>query len=210
MSQARHQNLSFRSKKLSFRELDSPFETAPITTRDSTSAKNRCAPIPSRVTRLRRLIKLSSSRRLMCLPLKKKTVCKHHDPIQLQSKWYDSCTSIVHVARWFFEFSIEAHVFSLLFGQIVQGEPCLLCGGCNAATNSTRRRIRSIEFCTWFRTQFRLQQRSKPRDKAKARRAERRSLGKARANAHLPQDALQERPIQHERNSAFKRESKCA
>ena len=63
-SQARHKNHRVRSKKLIFRELDRPFETAPKITRESTSTKNRaCAA--SRVTRLRRLIRLSSSRKLM-------------------------------------------------------------------------------------------------------------------------------------------------
>ena len=59
---------SFRSKKLIFRELGRPFETAPKTTRESTSNKSRLARTPSRVTRLRRLIRLSSSKRLVCLP----------------------------------------------------------------------------------------------------------------------------------------------
>ena len=67
MSQARHQNPNFRIRKLIFRELDLPFETAPKTTRESTITRSRRARTPSRVVRLRRLIRLSSSRRLMCL-----------------------------------------------------------------------------------------------------------------------------------------------
>ena len=63
-------NPSFRRKKLIFRELDRPLKTAPKTTRESTSTKSRRACTPSRVTRLKKLIRLSSSRRLMCLFLK--------------------------------------------------------------------------------------------------------------------------------------------
>ena len=44
---ARYQNPSFRSKKLTFRELDRPFETAPKTTRGSTSTK-MCLPWKNR------------------------------------------------------------------------------------------------------------------------------------------------------------------
>ena len=46
MSKARHQNASFRSKNLIFRELHRPFETAPKTTREATSTKRRrtCTP----------------------------------------------------------------------------------------------------------------------------------------------------------------------
>ena len=149
MSQARHQNPNFRSKKLIFREPDRPFETAPKTTRESTSTKSRCALIPSRVTRLKRQIKLSTSRRLMCLPLRKK-IRKHRDPVQLQRKWCGGCTSVVHVARCFFAFPIKAHVFSLLFRQTVQGEQCLLCDGCNEANSSTQKHILAQGFARKF------------------------------------------------------------
>ena len=70
MTKARDQNPSFRSKKWIIRELDRPFETAPETTRESTSTMSRIARIPSRVMRLRRLTRLSSSKRLTCLPTK--------------------------------------------------------------------------------------------------------------------------------------------
>ena len=72
MSSARHQNPSFRSKKLILRELDRPLRRLPKPRANPPSTKSRCAVTPSRVTRQRRLIKLSSSKRLMCLPLKKK------------------------------------------------------------------------------------------------------------------------------------------
>ena len=61
-----------KKKKLISREHDRPFETAPKTTRESSSTKSRRACIPSRVTRLRRLIKLSSSNRLIGVPSKKR------------------------------------------------------------------------------------------------------------------------------------------
>ena len=52
-------------------KLDLPFETAPETTRESPRTRTRRARTPSRVIRLRRLIRLFSSRRLMCLSLEK-------------------------------------------------------------------------------------------------------------------------------------------
>ena len=100
----------------------------------------------------------------MCLPLKK-TVRKHHVPIQLQNKWCGRSTSIVNVAQCFFAFPIKASVFFRLFGQIVKGEPCLLCDGCNAAASTTP--SCNTEFRTGFRPQIRLQQRSKPCDQQK-------------------------------------------
>ena len=89
------------------------------------------------------------------------SVRTHRGPIQLQNKWCCGCTSIVHVARWFFAFPIKAHVFSFLLGQIVQGEPGLLCCGRNAAASATRRCICSVEFFAGFCSKVRLQQRSK-------------------------------------------------
>ena len=71
MSYARHQNTQFSKQELDFRELVRPFETAPKTTRVSTSTKSRRACTPPRVTRLRRPIRLSSSERLMCLLFEK-------------------------------------------------------------------------------------------------------------------------------------------
>ena len=59
----------FEARSGFFRELDRPFETAPKTTRESTSTNSRLACTPSRRTRLRRLTKLSSSMRLMYFPL---------------------------------------------------------------------------------------------------------------------------------------------
>ena len=53
---------NFRSEKLIFRVLNRLFETATKTTRESTGTKSRRACTPSRVTRLTRLIKLSSSK----------------------------------------------------------------------------------------------------------------------------------------------------
>ena len=60
----------FSKQEVDFRQLERPFETVPKTTRDFTSTKSRLARIPSRVMRLRRLIRLSRSRRLTCLPPK--------------------------------------------------------------------------------------------------------------------------------------------
>ena len=143
-------NPSFGSKKLIFRELDRPFETAPKTTREPTSIKSRRAYTPSRVTRLRRLMRPSSSKRLMCLPFEK-TVRTRHGPVELHSKWCSGYTSIVLVARWFF-----AHVFSFLLSKIVQSEPGLLCDGRHATASATQRCIRSIELFAGFRPQVRV------------------------------------------------------
>ena len=123
----------FSSKKLIFRELDRPFETPPKTTRDSTSTTSRRACTPSRVTRLRRLIRLSSSRGLMYFFLKTGTT----------TSWPNSTSKQVvrrlhvhrAVARQFVVFLIKAHVFSFLLGQIVQGEPGFPCCGRNAAAS---------------------------------------------------------------------------
>ena len=41
------------------------------------------------------------------------SVQKHRRPVRLQSQWCSGCTSIVHVAQWFFAFPIKAHVFLL-------------------------------------------------------------------------------------------------
>ena len=60
---------SFRNKTLDFRELYRPFETTPETTLESKSTISRLPRAPSRQTRLRRLIKLSSSKRLVCFDL---------------------------------------------------------------------------------------------------------------------------------------------
>ena len=79
-------NHSFRSKKLTFREVDRPFETAPKTTRESTSTRSRSVRIPSRVIRLKSLIRLSSSRRLMCLSSKK---------VEQQPHDHRACCSVV-------------------------------------------------------------------------------------------------------------------
>ena len=49
-------------RKLILRELDRPFETAPKTTRESTSTNSRLLHTPSHVTRLRKLIELSCSK----------------------------------------------------------------------------------------------------------------------------------------------------
>ena len=87
LSYTRHRNPSIRSRTLIFRELDRPFETAPKTTHEPTSTKSRRPCIPSRMTRLRRLMRLSSSKSLVCLP--------PHRPIQFQSKWCSGCPAIV-------------------------------------------------------------------------------------------------------------------
>ena len=50
----------FQRDVVSFRELHGPLERTPKTTGASTSTTNRCARTPSRVTRLGRLIKLST------------------------------------------------------------------------------------------------------------------------------------------------------
>ena len=77
----------YSKRTLIFRELDRPFETAPKTTHEPTSTKSRRPCIPSRMTRLRRLMRLSSSKSLVCLP--------PHRPIQFQSKWCSGCPAIV-------------------------------------------------------------------------------------------------------------------
>ena len=127
---------SSRSKKSIFRELDRPLETAPKTTRESTSTKCRFARIPSRVIRLKRLIRLSSSRMLMCLPAAMKRLAVHFN---LGSKRRSSCTYIVHVAQRLFAFPIKANMLPFLFGQIVQGEPVLACNGRETAASATWR-----------------------------------------------------------------------
>ena len=95
---ARCQNLSFRSKKLNFREPDRPFETAAKTTRESTSTKSRRACIPLRVNRLTRLIRHSSHRRLTCFPLKNRyenTVTQFNFKASGAAAARPSCCSVV-------------------------------------------------------------------------------------------------------------------
>ena len=127
MSQARHQNHSYRSKKLIFRELDRPFERLPKTTRESTSTKSRRAcnsftcDLPEEADQALQFQEID----VLAFG---KAVRKHCGPIQLQSKWCTGCTSTVHVARWIFALPIKAHVFSFLLGQIVQGEPSCVMG----------------------------------------------------------------------------------
>ena len=71
MPQIKHQSPNVRSRKLTIRELDRPFETAPNTTREHTSPR-------SRVIRLRRLIRLSSSKfQQICLFAFEKTGTKY-------------------------------------------------------------------------------------------------------------------------------------
>ena len=112
------------------------FETAPETTRESSSTKSRCALTPS----LRRLIKLSISKRPMCLPLKKKL----HENIVFQPSTKATGCSARACCSAVPRLSNQGARVLLLFGQVVQGGPCLLCDGRNAAASATRRCICSI------------------------------------------------------------------
>ena len=113
-----------------------------------------CLCIPSRVNRLRKLIKLSSSKRLICLTSTKRyqnIVAKSSSKANGAADARPSCI-LPGERGGFFAFPIKAHVFSFLLGQIVQSAPSFLCDGRNAASSATRRCIRSAEFFARFRS----------------------------------------------------------
>ena len=130
------------SKKLIFRVLNRPFETATKTTHESTGTKSRRACTPSRVTPSDEADQALQFQdpvpRDLCACLRKKRCQNIVAQSNFKSKWCSGSTSIVHVALWFFAFPIKAHVFSFLLGQTVQIEPGLLCDGRNAAATATR------------------------------------------------------------------------
>ena len=107
MSYARHQNPSFRSKKLILRERLPKPRAYPQVPR---------AAVPVFPSRLRGLSGSRVPRYHVCL--------RRND---MKTSWCSSCTSIVRDVRWFFAFPIKAHVFSFLLSCFIQGEPGFLC-----------------------------------------------------------------------------------
>ena len=180
---------------------------------------------------LRRLIRLSSSSRLICLPPKKRWE-KKRGPLQLESKRRSGCTCIVHVARWFFAFPIKTNMLSFLLGQssrvtdaeqppaplgdssvawrVSQGSDRKFVSNKGASPVTSRSSSSGAPFS---------RHRLLGGNEVAARLANT-SRRKARANAPPSQEAPQQGPIhahrrnqhrdEHERDPAFKGESECA